>query len=151
MQIGELAHRVGVNPKTIRFYEEKGLLPEPDRLPSGYRIYRAVDESRLLFIKTAQRLGMSLSEIGEILSFRERGERPCSYVLSVLDTQVAEMDRRISELVRLRAELVALKDKADQLPSEGACYCGIIEHAGIANVGYASSKSTKRKMRGIPV
>lgn len=130
MRIGELAERVGVNPKTIRFYEARGLLPDPVRLPSGYRDYGPDDQARLGFIRTAQRLGFSLDEIAEILSFKERGERPCDYVLSVLDHQVADLDRRIGELVALRADLVALKAEADRLPSEGACYCSIVEHAG---------------------
>lgn len=129
MRIGELAQRVGVNPKTIRFYEDKGLLPDPERLPSGYRDYAAADESRLLFIKSAQRLGLTLAEIGEILAFKETGERPCGYVLSVLETQVLDIDRRIGELVRLRADLVNLKDKAETLSDNDACYCGIIEHS----------------------
>jgi DNA-binding transcriptional MerR regulator len=129
MRIGELAARLGVNPKTIRFYEARGLLPDPERLPSGYRDYGSEDESRLAFIKTAQRLGLSLDEIGEILAFKERGERPCSYVLLVLDTQLSDIDRRIGELVRLRAELVALKGRADQLPAADGGYCGIVEHA----------------------
>ena len=131
MRIGELAERVGVNPKTIRFYEGRGLLPDPVRLASGYRDYGAEDEARLRFVKTAQRLGFSLDEIAEILSFKERGERPCGYVLSVLDAQVANLDRRIGELVGLRADLVALKARADRLPSEGACYCAIVEHGAI--------------------
>ena len=130
MRIGELAARLRVNPKTIRYYEARGLLPDPERLPSGYRDYGPEDESRLAFIKTAQRLGLSLDEIGEILAFKERGERPCSYVLSVLAAQLSDIDRRIGELVRLRAELVALKDRADQLATGDACYCGIVEHAG---------------------
>ena len=67
---------------------------------------------------------------GEILAFKERGERPCSYVLSVLDAQLSDIDRRIGELVRLRAELVTLKGRADQLLTGDACYCGIVEHAG---------------------
>lgn len=137
MRIGELASRVGVNPKTIRFYEERGLLPDPARLPSGYRDYGPGDETRLAFIRTAQRLGLSLAEIGEILAFKERGERPCGYVLSVLEAQVADMDRRIGELVRLRAELVDLKDRAQRLPTGGACYCGIVEHA--ASLGPAGA------------
>ncbi len=132
MRIGELAARVGVNPKTIRFYEERGLLPDPARLPSGYRDYGPEDEERLAFIRTAQRLGFNLAEISEILSFKERDERPCAYVLSVLDAQVADIDRRIGELVALRAELVALKARADRLPPDGACYCRIVEHAGMA-------------------
>lgn len=129
MRIGELAARAGVNPKTIRFYEQRGLLPDPARLPSGYRDYGTEDESRLAFIRSAQRLGLSLAEIGEILAFKERGERPCGYVLSVLQSQLADIDRRIGELVRLRADLLSLKETADQLPADPGGFCGIVEHA----------------------
>lgn len=128
MRIGELATIVGVNPKTIRFYEGRGLLPPPARLPSGYRDYGPADEARLSFIRTAQRLGLSLDDIGEIIAFKERGERPCRYVLSVVEAQVADIDRRLGELVRLRAELVALRDRASQLSDDGG-YCSIIEHS----------------------
>ncbi len=68
MQIGELADRVGVNTKTIRYYESIKLLPEPARTPAGYRIYGPDDETRLTFIKTAQHLGLSLDEIREVLA-----------------------------------------------------------------------------------
>lgn len=129
MRIGELAAQAGVNPKTIRFYERQGLMPNPSRLDSGYRDYGADDGARLVFIKTAQRLSFSLSEIAEILALKERGQRPCDYVLSVLDRQVGGIDRRLGELVALRAELVALKTMADDLGPGGECYCSIIEHA----------------------
>lgn len=129
MRIGEVADAVGVNPKTVRYYEDIGLLPQPERTPSGYRDYTDEDRSRLVFVKTAQRLGLSLAEVGEILAFRERGERPCTYVLGVLDRQVADVDRRIAELETLRAELAALKAQADRLPRTDACYCSVIEHA----------------------
>jgi len=129
MRIGEMADAVGVNPKTVRYYEDIGLLPQPERTPSGYRDYTDEDRSRLVFVKTAQRLGLSLAEIGEILAFRERGERPCTYVLGVLDRQVADVNRRIAELEALRAELAVLKTQADRLPNTGACYCSVIEHA----------------------
>lgn len=128
MRIGELAERVGVNPKTIRYYEDIGLLPDPERLPSGYREYTDDDFDRLRFIRTAQRLGLSLSEISEILGFRERAERPCEYVLGVLDRQVADLDRRLAEMAELRRELIDLKAQADRLPSDPSCYCAVIEH-----------------------
>ncbi len=131
MRIGELAERVGVNPKAIRYYEGIGLLPSPDRRPSGYRDYTEEDVERLRFVKTAQRLNLSLSEISEILGFRERAERPCEYVLGVLDRQVADLDRRIAEMAQLRDELIALKARADELPREDGCYCTVIEHAEV--------------------
>lgn len=129
MRIGEVAEQVGINPKTIRYYEGIGLLPDPQRLPSGYREYSDDDVDRLGFIRTAQRLGLSLAEISEILGFRERDERPCEYVLSVLDRQVADLDRRMADMAQLRRELIALKRKADRLPPQEGCYCAVIEHA----------------------
>lgn len=129
MRIGEAADAVGVNPKTIRYYEDIGLLPNPDRTPGGYRDYTAVDVERLVFVKTARRLGFSLAEVTEILAFKERGQRPCAYVLDVLGRQVRDLDRRITELQDLRAELIALKAQADSLSRQDACYCTVIEHA----------------------
>ena len=128
MRIGELAERVGVNPKTVRYYEGIGLLPDPARLPSGYRDYSDDDVDRLSFIRTAQRLGLSLSEISEILAFRERAERPCDYVLGVLDRQVADLDRRMGEMADLRQELLDLRKRAGRMPAETSGYCAVIEH-----------------------
>ncbi len=76
MRIGELGERLGVNTKTIRYYESIGLVPEPERTSSGYRIYSEADVERLVFIKSAQRLGLALDEVREILALRERGRRP---------------------------------------------------------------------------
>ena len=80
MRIGQLAERFGVNTKTIRYYESIGLLPSPVRRPSGYRVYGESDAERLAFVRTAQRFGLHLDQIGEILGLRDRGERPCDYV-----------------------------------------------------------------------
>lgn len=129
MRIGEVADKVGVNTKTIRYYEGIGLLPDPERLPSGYRTYSDDDVGRLSFIRTAQRLGLALSEISEILAFRDREERPCVYVLGVLDRQVADLDRRMAEMAQVRHDLIALKKKAERLPPDEGCYCSVIEHA----------------------
>lgn len=138
MRIGQLAERTGVSTKAIRYYESIGLLPDPARQPSGYRDYTPDDEARLRFVKTAQRLNLSLSEIGEILRFRERDERPCGYVLGVLDRQVADLDRRMAEMAELRQVLVSLKAKADDLPREDGCYCAVIEHTRLAQPATSS-------------
>ena len=131
MRIGQLADELGINPKTLRFYESVGVLPEPARTTTGYRQYGRADAERVTFVKTAQRLGMSLDEIREILAFRDRGEPPCDYVRTVLHRQVAEIDERLAELVQLREQLAVLQSEAEQLAAthDGACYCGIIEHA----------------------
>lgn len=128
MRIGELADSLGLNPKTIRYYESIGLLPEPERTPSGYREYDEDDADRLVFIKTAQRLGLSLAEIAEVIAFRDRSERPCGHVLGLLARQVGDLDRRIEEMCRLRDELRRLEAEAQRLGEPDGAYCGLIEH-----------------------
>lgn len=128
MRIGELGDRLGVNPKTIRYYESIGLLPEPERTPSGYRVYDESDAERIIFIKTAQRLAITLDEIKEILALRERGEAPCSYVREILAREVADIEQRIADLQRLRDQLVTLEAAADRLPEAEAKVCGLIDH-----------------------
>lgn len=128
MHIGELADRVGVNPKTIRYYESIGLLPEPERTPSGYRNYDAAGEARLIFIKTAQHLGLSLDEVGEVLRLRDAGTVPCEHVRGVLREQVRVITTRIGELRRLRDELRRLDAVIDDLPEVEGATCRIIDH-----------------------
>lgn len=133
MRIGELADRLGVTTKSIRFYESIGLMPDPARTPSGYRDYAQADADRLTFIKTAQRLGLSLDEISEIIAFRDRGQRPCGYVADVLDRQVADLDRRIREMRTLRDELKALQAKAAAAGDNANSYCSVIEHVRLGS------------------
>ncbi len=129
MRIGELAERLGITTKAIRFYESIGLLPDPERTPSGYRSYGEVDAERLVFVKTAQRLGLSLDEIKEIIAFRDRGEPPCGYVAELLDRQVRDLGARIAEMGELREELRRLQARAADGEVGGSRYCGVIEHA----------------------
>src|SRR5215213_8426323 len=135
MRIGELADRLGVTTKAIRFYEGIGLLPDPARTSSGYRSYEEVDAERLVFIKTAQRLGLSLDEIKEIIAFRDRGERPCGYVADVLQRQVTDLDRRIREMRSLRDELRRLHARAAEGTTVKSKYCGVIEHLHLRHKG----------------
>lgn len=129
MRIGELAGMAGVNPKTIRYYESIGVLPEPHRTGSGYRDYDGSFLDRLTFIRSAQSLGVTLDEIREILLFREQGEAPCSYVRGVLTSQLEGIGARIRELEFLRDQLAEIVSEADRLtPEEPACTCRLIEH-----------------------
>jgi DNA-binding transcriptional MerR regulator len=129
VQIGELARRLGVTTKTIRFYESSAVLPAPARTESGYRTYGQADVERLTFIKTAQRLGLSLNEIGEILAVRDRGEPPCGYVREVLRRQVNDLNERMKEMGRLRDELRRLEARASDVAGDTASYCQLIEHS----------------------
>jgi DNA-binding transcriptional MerR regulator len=129
VQIGELAHQLGVTTKTVRFYESSGVLPAPARTDSGYRTYGQADVERLTFIKTAQRLGLSLNEIGEIIAFRDRGEPPCGYVRQVLRRQVNDLNERMAEMGRLRDELRRLEARASDVGADTGSYCQLIEHS----------------------
>jgi DNA-binding transcriptional MerR regulator len=133
VRIGQLAERLGITTKAIRFYESIGLLPEPSRSPSGYRSYEEPDADRLTFIKTAQRLGLSLDEIKEIIAFRDRGERPCGYVGEILDRQVADLDRRIREMRDLRDELKSLQRQARVAGRSDGEFCAVIEHVHLGH------------------
>jgi DNA-binding transcriptional MerR regulator len=141
MRIGELANQLGINTKTIRYYEEIGLVPPAPRTPSGYRDYSDTDTTRLIFIKSAQRLGLSLEEIAEILSLRDRGEAPCAYVRDVIAQQLSSIDKRIAELRALRTELRELDAAAAQLPEIDGATCRIIEHVSTATAAAGAAKS----------
>jgi DNA-binding transcriptional MerR regulator len=132
MRIGELADHVGVNPKTVRYYEQIGLIPPAPRTSGGYREYTDTDAARLTFIRTAQRLGLSLEEVAEILRLRERGEAPCGYVRDVISQQLRGIDKRIAELRALRIELRELRAAADAIPGVDGTTCRIIEHVKAA-------------------
>lgn len=128
MRIGELAEAAGVNPKTVRYYEDVGLLPQPRREPNGYRRYEQSDLERLAFIRRAQQLELRLDEIREILALRESHQRPCDYVLRVADQRIADLEDRIAAMQRTREELHALLTRAQSLPAAPGSYCGLIEH-----------------------
>ena len=77
LTVGQLAARAGVRADTIRYYERAGLLPEPSRTDGDHRRYGPADLDRMLFIRGAQRLGLRLAEIRELLSVRDTGVCPC--------------------------------------------------------------------------
>lgn len=112
MRIGEIATRVGVATSTIRFYEESGLIPEPERTPSGYRDYDPAVADRLAFIRAGQAVGLTLGELRDVLEIRDRGEAPCRHVTTLINTRIDDIDRRIDDLHRVRRDLVALAGDA---------------------------------------
>lgn len=115
MRIGDLARRSGVTAKTIRYYEDIGLVEPPERTPSGYRDYEPAALERLAFIRGAQAIGLSLGEIRSIIALRDDGQTPCGHVLDLLRHRADELDRRIAELQSLRGELRRLVDRAEGL------------------------------------
>jgi len=116
MSIGALARAAGVSIDTIRFYEKTGLLPPPNRTPSGYRKYLPDDLKRLKFIRRARDLGFSLDEIASLLALRTPGRRGVARVRAVAQRKLELVQQKIEELERLRAVLAGL---VSACPGEG--------------------------------
>ena len=106
LKIGEVASQSGIPVKTIRYYEEIGLLtPETTRSASGYRLFNPTALNRLAFIKRAQSLGLSLREIQDILEVHDSGELPCGTVKEHLLLKVQDITQQIESLEILKSEL----------------------------------------------
>ena len=110
MKIGEVADRGGVNLQTIRYYEREGLLPQPPRLPSGYRVYSEPTVRRVRFIKRAQELGFTLAEIRELLSLRIDHDRDRSEVRAIAEAKVADIQEKIRTLSSMKDALLRLTE-----------------------------------------
>lgn len=127
--IGELAERTGLARDTIRYYERTGVLPEPRRTDSGYRVYDGDDVERLAFVGQAQALGLTLDEIADVLAMVDRGVEPCEHVEARLEDHLEEVRERLAELRRLEVRLRSALDLARSRPSVDGCRCRIIEAA----------------------
>ena len=115
MKIGELSTRTGASTKTIRYYEDIGLLPQADRAANGYRTYDEDSVDRLLFIRDAQATGLPLTEIASILDLRGRGETTCHHVIDLLEHHLHDLDAHIKTLKRTRLRLIAMAERAKAL------------------------------------
>jgi DNA-binding transcriptional MerR regulator len=100
--ISEFAKATGTTTKTLRFYENQGLMPPTPRAANGYRDYDANSATRLNFITRARAAGLSIAQIRSILAINAPGKVTCSHVRDVLATQLAELDHKIQELSTLR-------------------------------------------------
>lgn len=109
LRVAELATAVGVGADTIRYYEKAGLLPGPARTPAGYRVYEADAVDRLQFIQGAQRLGLKLRDIKDLLAIRDTGVCPVSR------PRLADLDAEMARLSALREQMVAM---VEALPSQ---------------------------------
>jgi DNA-binding transcriptional MerR regulator len=131
--IKELARRTGIDSPTIRYYEDVGVLPTPERAENGYRVYDEQDVERVHFVTRARQLNFSLDEITEIIGFREQGKPPCRYVLSQVDEKLADIEQRIQDLIQLRNDLHWIQKQASKLTfendTEETCICHLIENS----------------------
>jgi redox-sensitive transcriptional activator SoxR len=122
MRVGEVAERAGVNVETLRYYERRGLLPAPERTPSGHRRY---DEETVRFlgaIKEAQAVGFTLAEIAEIMRAARRSTAPSEALRVRMATKIDQIDARIAGLQRMREELARVVGCA--CTSLDHCTCG---------------------------
>lgn len=134
LRIGEVARRVGLSPKAVRYYEQIGLIPPPPRTESwhassGYRLFSEADVRRLEFIRDARAVKLSLREIRDLLSAarHERKEAASKRFAKVLVAKLSELDRRIEELSAIRkllahaARRVLSQEKSGVAATPRAC------------------------------
>ena len=128
MRIGEAAGRAGVPAKTIRFWEDQRLLPEPVRTSAGYRDYDSAIVERLAFIRHAKAAGLSLEHIRQVLDIRDSGQPPCFHVAGLIAQRMAEVEARLAELARTLGQLATLAERAAaQDPADCQGYCSIFD------------------------
>lgn len=129
--IGTLAKEAGITPDSVRFYERSGLLPRPQRLPSGYRVYGPTAVRQLRFIKKAQALGFSLEEIKRIIRLCGQGTRACPDVISIAENKLGRIQKQIRELQAFADTLKTHLAEWRKEPSQQAClaseFCALIE------------------------
>jgi DNA-binding transcriptional MerR regulator len=129
-QINELSKHANVSPKTIRYYEDVGLLASPVRASNNYRLYDEDDVERLRFIRSARSLDFSIEEIAKIVSTLDRHEPPCSHVVELLRKHLSEIEARIQDLEKLKEELTHLYKIGKDLPEDiqmQSCVCHLIK------------------------
>jgi redox-sensitive transcriptional activator SoxR len=122
VRVGEVAERAGVNVETLRYYERRGLLPLPERAPSGHRRYDAETVRFLRAIKEAQAVGFTLAEIAEYLREARRSAAPSETLRVRMAAKINDIDARIAALRRMRDELARVVGCA--CTSLDHCTCG---------------------------
>jgi DNA-binding transcriptional MerR regulator len=121
VRTGEVAQQAEVNTQTLRYYERRGLLPEPERTAAGYREY-SMDAVRLVrFVKRAQQLGFTLNDVEELLHLAGGGPASCVAAKSMARTRIADLEQRIEELVGMRDALWALVDTCERPRKDRDC------------------------------
>jgi DNA-binding transcriptional MerR regulator len=116
LRVSDVAERTGLSADTVRYYERVGLLPNVERSTNGYRSYDETSIHRLRFIKGAQRFGLRLTEIRELLEVQDRGLCPCGHTGELLSRRILEVNQEIERLTQLRGDLQSMVEQADRCP-----------------------------------
>lgn len=118
---GQLARKTGIGIEALRFYERKGLIPDPPRSPAGYRLYPETMVVRLNFIRRAKQLGFSLNEIGELLATRVDPRTTRGQVREEVRAKIAEIGSKIRDLERMKGALERLTAACCDAAPAGEC------------------------------
>ena len=145
LRIGEVSKQTGVGIEALRFYEKRGLLGNPSRTSSGYRLYSPAVLERLDFIKRAQVLGFSLSEIARIIADKQAGQSPCAEVRAIVRRRLKELDERMKEMRRFRSELSHALDEWEKIGDSPGHVCGLIEGTRLKPSKAGAAKLRVRK------
>jgi Hg(II)-responsive transcriptional regulator len=121
MRSSQVAARAGVNVQTLRYYERRGLLPEPARLGSGYRSYDPGAVQTVRFVKRAQQLGFSLQEIEALLDLAAGGPESCDAVRAMAGEKLVQLERKIADLGAMRESLRQLVATCDRSRDKRVC------------------------------
>ncbi|MDB5732562.1 MAG: cadR [Variovorax sp.] len=124
MKIGELASAAKCSAETIRFYEKKGLLPEPGRTEGNYRSYGPPHVERLRFIRNCRALDMTHDEIRALLRAIDVPAQDCGAVNALLDAHIGHVEARIEELRQLQRQLGSLREQCQS--KQAPDHCGIL-------------------------
>ena len=127
LKIGDLAQRVGMTAKAIRFYEAKRVLPPPTRGANGYRLYGRGALEMLTFVKQATGLGLTLAEIRDIIVIRQGGRPPCGHVHRLLQDKARELDRKLRDLIEMRRRIRRSLAAWKRAPAGASVVCPHIE------------------------
>ena len=117
MKIGQVAESSGVSVDTVRFYERRGVLPAPERLPSGYRTYTTATVERIRLARRLQALGLTLDEVVDALHATDQGKATCGSERWRLEAVIERIDAKIAELRAVRREVTKVMSACDR----GAC------------------------------
>lgn len=124
LRIGELAAKTGFTPKTLRYYEEVGVLRVDRRSEAGYRLYGEAVVERLGFVRRARGLGLRLGDIRRILEVSDEGGVPCEHVMAVVDRELDRIAEQMKMLGELRRGLEGLRSRIAEALVSGAARPG---------------------------
>ncbi len=126
LKIGEVARLTGFPVKTIRYYEERGLVEPATRTEAGYRLYSEEEMARLEFVKRAKRIGLTLEEITELVDLAAEGARGkvIPRLENVLEARLKETERKMAELSEFRESLLYYRSKLFETDPVNNCGCG---------------------------